>query len=291
LLKDLFFIIWTWAYLLIFYTIVHLFLPLGNSHFLPLNIGYWINFGMIPILLAPFTLFIIYAHIENGTRVLLHVEKFPPIRLYFREKANDFLYNKGSFLFLIDIMTVTYFIRGFHSLMNWVYQVGYLGVRLWLVFILHSFCLGCIQELFTVLLDQQLAFTWIWGGFIGLGLSISLFMVGYVMIQIYVYISFSLSFVFSTVLNWYRTDIKAWNWSKNNITTTTTTTTTTNISNFSKLFPLVPVSLVEVSPTHIYIIVFTVAIIYVLLSYKFMSLTSYKALYLKIRNQLKWESQ
>lgn len=319
-LKDFYYIVWGWAYFLVFFTLVHLFLPLGNPHFIPFSIASWIHFGMIPILLAPFTGWLLFAHIQNGlqispttTTISNDITPFISTRYYFREKANDGLYQKSVYLFIVDLLTVTSFIRGFHSLMNWLYQVTYLGVRLWLVFILHSFCLGCLQELVTVFLDQHMSFTFMWGGLLSLGVSLSLFMVGYVMIQIYVYISFSLSFVFSTVFSWYRTD-QMISWKRLigesgstiehqkdpiledvsggiEVVDGSTAPSHRYYIEWKSIQYLVPVSLVEISPTHIYIMVMSVALLLLIYSTVWMSEMNgmESSFHKKINNQVKWE--
>jgi hypothetical protein len=84
--------------------------------------------------------------------------------------------------------------------MNWAYQMIYYGVRMWLVFVLHSFSLGSFGELITVITDNNIIFNVFYFGLLGLGIILYLIVFFYLAIQIYVYISFSLSFLHSTVL-------------------------------------------------------------------------------------------
>ena len=107
---------------------------------------------------------------------------------------------------LKDVTNVLGIYRGIHNIMNWAYQMIYYGVRMWLVFVLHSFSLGSFGELITVITDNNLIINVFYFGLLGLGIILYLIVFFYLAIQIYVYISFSLSFLHSTVLllftNW-----------------------------------------------------------------------------------------
>jgi hypothetical protein len=135
--------------------------------------------------------------------------------------------------------------RSIHCLVNWVYQVSYLGIRLWLVFILHSFCLSSISELYTTFLDKYLGL-FLPFGILGLSVMIGFGQIYYLFIQIYVYISFSLYFLFSCVLSIWRNDYVV----RDNYNRDLITKVDTIFYSY-----LVPVSLVEISSTHLYLIV------------------------------------
>eukprot|EP00995_Heteronema_vittatum_P011213 NODE_6812_length_433_cov_493.869792_g5213_i0.p2 GENE.NODE_6812_length_433_cov_493.869792_g5213_i0~~NODE_6812_length_433_cov_493.869792_g5213_i0.p2 ORF type:complete len:88 (+),score=44.22 NODE_6812_length_433_cov_493.869792_g5213_i0:55-318(+) len=77
---------------------------------------------------------------------------------------------------------------------------------MWLVFVLHAFCLACFAELYSVACDLLLVYAWPIGGLMGLAMFMALMGMGYLAIQVYVYLSFSLSFLFFNVLGWYRTN-------------------------------------------------------------------------------------
>ena len=111
--------------------------------------------------------------------------------------------------------------------------VTYFGIRLWLVFILHSFCLGCFGELFSIFTDKLFILLPLYG-IIGIGLPLSLLMILYLLLQIYVYISFSISFLFSTILSYFRNDFF-------------------HFINYHGpyTFNLIPVSLIDLCPSHI----------------------------------------
>ena len=84
--------------------------------------------------------------------------------------------------------------------MNWLYQVLYYGVRMWLVFVLHEFSLGSFGELLTVVSDNNMIMNVFYFGLLGMGIIIYLIVVFYLGIQIYVYISFSLYFLSTCIL-------------------------------------------------------------------------------------------
>jgi len=248
-LIHLYWILWLWGILLILTTINHLFFPIGLPSSMPYHIGYWLWTCALGLFLSPFIIWgypLLSSHIEAGLRPNLHImchsssNKWLSNRFYYREFARGGNYSRSFSIFFEDLLCITSFLRGFNALFNWLYQISYFGTRLWLVFVLHSFCIGCFGELFTVACDQFFIFSWPIGGFIGLGLPLSLLMIGYLFIQIYVYISFSITFLYSTVMGYFRSDFLSFSdffgpstWS-------------------SSLF-LVPVSLVDFAPSHLLI--------------------------------------
>ena len=72
-------------------------------------------------------------------------------------------------------------------------------------------------------------------GIIGLGLPLSLLMILYLLLQIYVYISFSITFLFSTILSYFRNDFF-------------------HFLSFHgpHTFKLIPVSIIDLCPTHLF---------------------------------------
>jgi hypothetical protein len=280
-LVNLYWILLAWCYLLILTTFAHLFFPIGLPSSMPYHLGYWLWTCALSLWMSPFIIYgyqLISAHIEAGLRPNLHIKcedtNILSNRLYYREWSRGTTYERNLIIFLEDLFCVTSFLRGFNALINWVYQCSYFGTRLWLVFVLHSFCLGCFGELFTVATDGFFLLSWPIGGFIGLGLPLSLLMVGYLLIQIYVYISFSVTFLFDTVIQYFRADYqsfadfhgpKTWNH-----------------------FWLVPVSVVDFAPTHLIIYLAVLLILAILTSRHWMysnHASSYRKIYDHIINK------
>lgn len=281
-LVHLYWILWLWGILLILTTINHLFFPIGLPSSMPYHIGYWLWTCALGLFLSPFIIWgypLLSSHIEAGLRPNLHLmclgsSPFLANRFYYREFARGGTYSRSLSVFFEDLFCVTSFLRGFNALLNWVYQISYFGVRLWLVFVLHSFCIGCFGELFSVATDGLFLFSFPIGGFIGLGLPLSLLMILYLFIQIYVYISFSISFLFSTVMAWFRSDFQSFadfygpsTWSSS-----------------SKFF-LVPVSLVDFAPTHL-LIYLSILLLTAFLSSRFWMFSSHFSTYSKLYSHI-----
>lgn len=102
---------------------------------------------------------------------------------------------------LADVLSLTVLARTVYGLGNYLFQMTYFSFRLWLVFVLHAFCLGAFMELYSALLSllpMDLSL-----GLLCLGLMLGLMLVGYLSIQLYVYLSFSVSFLSNGVLAWW----------------------------------------------------------------------------------------
>lgn len=106
---------------------------------------------------------------------------------------------------VLDVLCVSGVVRGLWMVLNWVYQCVYFGVRLWLVFVLHAFCVGAFVEMVSGSVDGVgVLDTLVDNGMLGLGMALGLLLVGYLGIQGYVYVSFSLSFSFFCLLGYFR---------------------------------------------------------------------------------------
>ena len=238
-MKYIYWILWLWGILLIFTTLNHLFIPIGLSNSLPYHLGYWLWTCALGIYIIPYIIYgyiLIISHIEYGINSQLYNNKLIiNNRIYYRELIISSNYNRKYNKIMEDIFCITTLLKGFNGLINWLYQICYFGVRLWLVFILHSFCLGCFGELFSIFTDQLLLLFPLYG-IIGLGLPLSLLMILYLLLQIYVYISFSITFLFSTILSYFRNDFF-------------------HFLSFHgpHTFKLIPVSIIDLCPTHLYI--------------------------------------
>jgi hypothetical protein len=198
---DLYWIIKNCTIIIIITTINHIINKIGIYNMIEYNINYWLIGTGLGLYISPF---IVY-----GYKLLIYVIDYNIYQLNINNdnKMNDIQkiyygsnYNDSFIFFIKDINNIFSIYRGINNLMNWAYQMIYYGVRMWLVFVLHSFSLGSFGELITVITDNNLIFNVFYFGLLGLGIILYLIVFFYLAIQIYVYISFSLSFLHSTVL-------------------------------------------------------------------------------------------
>lgn len=198
---DLYWIIYNISSILILTTLSHIIIKIGVFNSISYNLNYWLIGTGLGLYLCPFLIY--------GYSLLIYVINYSVYKLYyiFHNKYNYVKtmysgsnYNSEYMFLLMDISNPMNIYRGVNNIMNWLYQMIYYGVRLWLVFVLHSFSLGCFGELLTVITDNNLILNIYYFGLLGLGLMLFLLVVFYLSIQIYVYISFSLSFLHSTML-------------------------------------------------------------------------------------------
>jgi len=102
---------------------------------------------------------------------------------------------------VLDLGIVTMLVRGVYGLGNYLFQMSYFSFRLWLVFVLHAFCLGAFMELLGSL-ESMLPMDFCLG-LLCLSMMLGAMLVGYLGIQLYVYLSFSASFLSGGVLAWW----------------------------------------------------------------------------------------
>jgi len=198
---DLYWIITNCTIIIIITTINHIINKIGIYNMIEYNINYWLIGTGLGLYIAPFIVygykFIIYVIDYNIYQLNINsTNKYNDISKIY----NGSNYNDSSIFFIKDINNILSIYRGINNLMNWAYQMIYYGVRMWLVFVLHSFSLGSFGELITVITDNNIIFNVLYFGLLGLGIILYLIVFFYLAIQIYVYISFSLSFLHSTVL-------------------------------------------------------------------------------------------
>jgi hypothetical protein len=193
---DLYWIITNCTIIIIITTINHILNKIGIYNSIEYNINYWLIGTGLGLYIAPFVVF--------GYKLLIYVIDCNMLNINNNSfnKMNDvqIILNGSNYndsTLIKDVTNILGIYRGIHNIMNWAYQMIYYGVRMWLVFVLHSFSLGSFGELITVITDHNFIFYF---GFLGLGIVLYLIVFFYLAIQIYVYISFSLSFLHSTVL-------------------------------------------------------------------------------------------
>ena len=263
---SIYWFLYSWGLMLILHTFCHLFLPIGLLSNLPYHISFWLFGSALGLLLCVYIccgedLFLL--PLERGLQDNFNLisSDITAVRYLYRNIVTGGVYNHGIIALFLDTLAFSSLFRGIFPLLNWLYQISYFGVRLFLVFVLHSFCLSCFGELYTICCDRCLLLFCPIGGLFGLGLFLSLLMVLYLLIQIYVYISFSVSFMFKTILSYFRLD----------------TVSFRDVQGPS--FWLVPVSLVDLIPTHYYLFLLTWLSFLVLFSRVWMSVSNYGVVY------------
>lgn len=272
-LSSIYWFIYGWGLMLILQTLVHLFLPIGILSSMPYHLSYWLFGSALGLLLCVYvcagTDFCLLP-LDRGLRDnLFFVSSVLPSRLYYSSSVQGGVLNRTFIWPLYDIFGFTSLFRGVYPLLSWLYNISYFGVRLFLVFVLHSFCASCFGELYTSCCDQCMFISFPVGGLLGLGTALSLFMVAYLCIQIYVYISFSISFLFKTTLTYYRVDSQSY------------------LDYRGPAYWLVPVSLVDVFPTHYFVWLSFWLMGTVIISRVWMLVSGNGSIYLKISHQSK----
>lgn len=230
--------------IIIITTIAHIIIKMGVYNSILYNINYWLIGTGLGLYIIPF---IVY-----GYRLFIYIINYSIYQLSINNKYNNLNsynyltqvfngtnYNNSYMISIMDISSIMNLYRGINNIMNWLYQMIYYGVRLWLVFVLHSFSLGCFGELITIITDNNLFFNFFYFGLLGIGIFLFLLVVFYLSIQIYVYISFSLSFLHSTILLLFYEPIYP---SSLNIHSNSSFLSSINIVN---KYLLIPVSLVD----------------------------------------------
>jgi hypothetical protein len=271
-LVSLYWVMYIWGIMLILQTLLHLFTTLGILVSLPFHISYWLFGSALGLLLCVYVCVgweMLCNPVDRGLRDNFYLVGNPVLgsRLYYRMSALGGVYNRSMLTGLLDVWSVSSIVRGLYPLLGWLYQVSYFGVRLFLVFVLHAFCLSCFGELYTSCTDKCMLIAWPVGGFMGLGMALSLLMVLYLFIQIYVYISFTLSFVYKNLLSYFRMDTASW------------------LDSRGPSHWLVPVSLVDLLPSHYYMWLMVWLMGTVLTSRVWMTVYSSRSVYAKLSSE------
>ena len=249
---ELYWIICNCTIIIIITTLNHIINKIGIYNMVEYNICYWLLGTGLGLYISPF---IVY-----GYKILIYIIDSSIYSLNINNNNNKYNsilsifngtnYNNNNIYLINDINNIMSIYRGLNNIMNWAYQMLYYGVRMWLVFVLHSFSLGSFGELISVITDNNLIINLFYIGLLGLGIILYLIVIFYLGIQIYVYISFSLSFLHSTILLLL----------VNNIHYNYNSLYNNNINN--NLIYLIPVSLVDVININI---IFYIIILYTLL--------------------------
>ena len=254
---ELYWILCNCTIIIIITTINHIINKIGIYNMIEYNICYWLIGTGLGLYISPFIVYgyKIIIYIIDSAIYSLNINKLDNkynsiLQIYNGTNYNDNYTTILNTTLIKDINNIMSIYRGLNNIMNWAYQMIYYGVRMWLVFVLHSFSLGSFGELITVITDNNLIINVFYVGLLGLGIILYLIVIFYLAIQIYVYISFSLSFLHSTVLLLL----------VNNNHYTHNHNLTYNINNNS--YYLIPVSLVDLININI---IFYILILYSLL--------------------------
>lgn len=229
--------------------ISHIIFKIGIYSSILYNICYWLIGTGLGLYIIPFIVYgiMIISYVMDAHSYGLNISN----NIILKYNSICTIYNGtnyNSIYLLCDISIVLSIIRSIYYLLNWLYQVLYYGVRMWLVFVLHEFSLGSFGELLTVVSDNNMIMNIFYFGLLGMGIIIYLIVVFYLGIQIYVYISFSLYFLSTCILALFN-DIQI-----NKLI---------NVNDMIKYYYLVPVSLVDV--VNINIILYVVLLLSVFL--------------------------
>ena len=229
--------------------ISHIIFKIGIYSSILYNICYWLIGTGLGLYIIPFVVYgiMIISYVMDAHSYGLNISN----NIILKYNSICTVYNGtnyNSIYLLCDISIVLSIVRSIYYLLNWLYQVLYYGVRMWLVFVLHEFSLGSFGELLTVVSDNNMIMNVFYFGLLGMGIIIYLIVVFYLGIQIYVYISFSLYFLSTCILALFN-DIQI-----NKLI---------NVNDMMKYYYLVPVSLVDV--VNINIILYVVLLLSVFL--------------------------
>ena len=187
--------LWVWSLVVVSFLVIHVVCPGAIVGMLPFSVSFWVWCGGAVLLLTPI--------FSLGYRGLVHVLTLSCHGLWETVLGAAGQVSRGergiSFLWS-DVASVGMPLRSLWSLGNWGYQCGYFAVRMWLVFVLHAFCVAS----FCVLWNLVGAVGGLWlpiyalpvGGFLGLSLSLGMMALLYLGIQVFVYVSFSVSFAY-----------------------------------------------------------------------------------------------
>jgi len=159
--------------------LAHVYLPLLTTATLPFLLIYW-------MLLGTWLMFV--PMVGMGTMSVRLVTWLSTC--WFRKSA-----------WVMDLFVFTALWRGVYGLGNYLFQMSYFSFRLWLVFVLHAFCLGAFMELLGSL-ESMFPMDFCFG-LLCMSMMLGAMLVGYLGIQLYVYLSFSASFLSGGVLAWW----------------------------------------------------------------------------------------
>jgi hypothetical protein len=192
--KNVYWTISNISIIIIITLISHIIIKIGINSSILYNICYWLIGTGLGLYIIPF---IVY-----GNSIINYIMHSYSYNILITSKNTMYTgTNYKNRLIVTDISIVLTIIRSIYYIMNWMYQVIYYGVRMWLVFVLHEFSLGSFGSLMTVVSDSNIIINIFYFGILGMGIIIYIIVIFYLGIQIYVYISFSIYFLSSCILS------------------------------------------------------------------------------------------
>ena len=193
---NIYWILNNMIFILINVTMNHILFKMGIYNMIQYHFSFWIYGIGLGFYIIPFVVYgyrvIIYTLFSNYTFTIHSAHIYKLTVIYSISTGTN--YNDDSLVIIKDTNIIMTLIRGFYQFVNWGYHMIYYGVRMWLVFVLHSFSLGSFAQLMVVHnVVLHLTFSF-------LGFLLFLIVFCYLAIQIYVYIEFATSFLDTTIL-------------------------------------------------------------------------------------------
>ena len=198
-----------WVLLVVSVLFVHVLAPLGLLGGLPFMLAWWLWVGGLSVLVLPLValgwdglLMVLSMISSTGTAGRLLSRSTSDLRDVGvgASQIGMQLYMTG----LLDVLTFSGLVRGIWGVVNWVYQCVYFGLRMWLVFVLHAFSVGCFMSLWDGFAGAMGLGVLALGGILGAAVVLGGMCLGYLGIQVYVYVSFMCSFLYYCTMGWYR---------------------------------------------------------------------------------------
>lgn len=200
--------LWLWALAVVCFLVIHVVAPGAVLGLLPFSLSFWAWCGGAVLLLTPL--------VSIGYRGVVQLVSLAAHGLWegalgsisdheFGTLAAVGSGSSGALPFVwADLACLGMPLRSLWSLGNWLYQCAYFAVRMWLVFVLHAFCVASFCVLWSLVGGSWLPiFALPLGGFLGLSLGLGLMALLYLGIQTFVYVSFSVSFAFYCAAGFY----------------------------------------------------------------------------------------
>jgi hypothetical protein len=169
--------------ILLLTAIHHNLLSIGIYILLPYSLFYWLltvsfSIYLIPIMVYGYKLY--SYNIDNITNLFYSIHS-----------CNTSILQSLSHYNLSDLCCIANLTRAIYYLFHWLYQLIYYGIRLFIVMVLHSFSVGCINH----------GLIFYYTSLLTLGCFIDIILLFYISIQLYVIIAFSITFLYSTLLD------------------------------------------------------------------------------------------
>ena len=187
---NLYNIISMWSLLVVITLISHIMFKIGIYNMILYNICYWLLFIGLGMYMLVYLIYVyeLMIYVYDTSSYMFNVSNIYSKGLSMFHSSN---YNMCCLYCILDLGILLICIN---LICNWLYQILYYGLRMWLVFVLHEFSIGSFGSLSNVICSCNILC-----GLCGIGIILFIVVIVYLCIQIYVYISFSLYFLESTI--------------------------------------------------------------------------------------------